>query len=281
MESTRLCFRRRPESHFRAILPRLSVTAAWLVVAVCWLSAAPLPASEQQTRLERWRAEVREIDADARAGEKRSTRRAGRAAERLWIEVRQRGWREPALKGVLAEIATQLAVAQLNQGKDQDRAIWTFHGALLLDSSVAERDWAPYGRAGRILAEIELRVLHASPTGQRVLKRPFPRGGRFERPAAGEPKDVEVPMNRVARHEPRIIRPTIEVVLRKDGSVSHPAIALGHSAKPTVTLAVLDMIWETQPYEPARLDGEPVDIIYEVSIEEFLFDRWEDMVVYD
>ena len=249
-------------------------------ILIALIAAAP-GLTQEQSRLERWRSEIAEIDTKARAGEKRATRRAGRDAERMWVEVRQRGWREPALKELLAEIATLLAVTQLNQGKDQDQAVWLYQSALLLDASVAERDWGPYGRAGRVLAEIEPRVLGTSPPGQRVLKRPFPRAGRFERPAAGEAKDVEVPMNRAARHEPRLIRPTIEVVLRKDGSVTAPAIVVGHSAKPTATLAVLDMIWAMQPYLPARLDGEPVDIIYEISVEQFLFDRWDDMVVYE
>ena len=112
-----------------------------------------------------------------------------------------------------------------------------------------------------------------------MIKKPFPRHPRFEHPAAGEPRDVEVPLNRAARKE-RMMRPTIEVVLRADGTVSYPAVVLGHSAKPTVLLAVLDMIWGMQPFLPGRLDGEPVDVIYEVSVEAFNFDRWDAMVVY-
>ncbi|MEO1083092.1 MAG: hypothetical protein AAFY88_02510, partial [Acidobacteriota bacterium] len=181
---------------------------------------------------------------------------------------------------ILAEVATQVAIAELNQGEDQARAIWRFHSALLLDKSVAERDWGAYGRAGRVLAEVELRVLGNSPQGRRALTRPYPRGGRFERPVEGPVKRVEVPLNRSARNERRIERPTLEVIIHDDGSVSHPAIKMGHSAKPTVLLAVLDMVWEMAPYQPAKLDGEPVDVVYEVSVATFEYDRWDEMVVY-
>lgn len=252
-----------------------SFVRSFLVLSVLIALAAPCLATEK-SRLERWRAEINDIDERQQAGK---AKRAGRQAEQLWVEMRQRGWREPALEGLLAEVATQIAIAQLNLGEDQDRAVWIYHAALLLEKDIGERDWGPYGRAGRVLSEIESRVPGTSPPGQRVLKKPFPRRGRFERPAAGEPRDVEVPLNRAARKE-RMTRPTIEVVLRADGSVSHPAVVLGHSAKPTVLLAVLDMIWGMQPFLPGRLDGEPVDVIYEVSVEAFDFDRWDEMVVY-
>ncbi|MEO1366595.1 MAG: hypothetical protein AAFX50_05425 [Acidobacteriota bacterium] len=262
----------------RRLLAAAAVAAALLAAA---LVSAPAAAKDKDgSRIDRWRTEVAEIDALQRSDAKRAARKAGKKAERLFLEVRQRGWREPALKPILAELATQIAISELNRGGDQDRAIWRFHSALLLDGAVAERDWGAYGRAGRVLAEIELRTLGTSPQGQRALTRPYPRSGRFEKPLEGPAKRVEVPMNRSARNERRIERPTLEVIIHGDGSISHPAIKMGHSAKPTVLLAVLDMAWEMAPYQPAKLDGEPVAVVYEVSVGTFNYDRWDEMVVY-
>lgn len=261
-----------------ALLSTLLVCA--VLLASVLIAAAPANAKQEQSRIERWKSEVQEIDALQREKGERGARKAERRAEKLFKEVRQRGWREPALKAVLGEIATQLAVADLNRGEDTAKAVWRFHSALLLDPSVAKRDWGAYGRAGRVLAEIEPRVLGANPPGQRALTRPYPRGKRFERPAKGEVKNVVVPLNRAARQERRLLRPTLEVVIHGDGSVSHPAIALGHSSKPTVLLAVLDMVWTMAPFLPARLDGETVDVVYEVSVDSFIFDRWEELVSY-
>ncbi len=244
-------------------------------------SAHTLSAKDGDTRLDRWRAAIEEIDIKQRKGTERSAKRAGKAAEKLWVEVRRRGWHEPALKEFLGELTAQIAIAQLNHGLDQNRAVWLFHSALLLDRSVAERDWGAYGRAGRILAEIKPRVLRTSPPGMRALEPPFPLAGRFKRPAVGKAnKPVEVPMNRGARFERRLEHPTIEVIVRRDGSVSHPVIAIGHTAKPTVILATLDMIWAMAPYTPARLDGEPVDVVYEISVDAFKSNRWDSMVEY-
>ena len=231
-------------------------------------------------RLERWRSEIQEIDLKLRKGTERNAKRAGKAAEKLWVEVRRRGWHEPTLNEILGELTAQMAIAQLNQNLDQDRAVWLFHSALLLDRSVAERDWGAYGRAGRILAEVEPRILRTSPPGMRAVEPPFP-VGRFKRPAIAKAnKPVEVPMNRAARLERRLERPTIEVVVRRDGSVSHPVIANGHTAKPTVILATLDMIWAMAPYSPALLDGEPVDVVFDISTNAFQSNRWDRMVEY-
>ncbi len=243
------------------------------------VSAQPLSASDG-SRLERWRSEIQEIDTKLRKGNERSAKRAGKAAEKLWVEVRRRGWHEPTLNEILGELTAQMAIAQLNQGLDQHRAVWLFHSALLLDRSVADRDWGAYGRAGKILAEVELRVLRTSPRGMRAVEPPFP-VGRFKRPTlAKAERPVEVPMNRNARLERRLERPTIEVVVRRDGSVSHPVIAIGHTAKPTVILAALDMVWAMAPYAPGQLDGEPVDVVYEISVEAFKSNRWHKMVDY-
>ncbi|MEM1182507.1 MAG: hypothetical protein AAGM22_29440 [Acidobacteriota bacterium] len=266
-----------PEVRRRRFTARLVAVA---LIAAGFGPAAAQAKEETVSRIERWKAEIQEIDALQRKNPERSARKAGKKAKKLFIEVRQRGWREPALKSILAELATQVAISELNRGEDLAKAVWRFHSALLLDPKVAERDWGPYGRAGKVLAEIEARVLGASPKGRRALAPPYPRGGRFERPAEGPLKRVEVPVNRVARHEPRLERPTLEVVIHGDGSVSHPAIKIGHSAKPTILLGVLDMVWEMAPYKPALLDGEPVDVLYEVSVATFDYDRWDDMVVY-
>ncbi|MEM8995354.1 MAG: hypothetical protein AAGF23_11245 [Acidobacteriota bacterium] len=243
-------------------------------------AASPAAAKDDVSRIERWRAEIAEIDALQKSDGKRAVRKAAKEAKKLFKEVRQRGWREPALRPILAELATQVAISELNQGGDRDRAIWRFHSALLLDGAVSERDWGAYGRAGRVLAEIELRTLGTTLPGQRALTRPYPRGGRFEKPGEGPVKRIEVPLNRSARNERRIERPTLEVIIHRDGSVSHPAVKIGHSAKPTVLLAVLDMAWEMAPYLPAKLDGETVDVVYEVSVGTFNYDRWDEMVVY-
>ncbi|MEM1182506.1 MAG: hypothetical protein AAGM22_29435 [Acidobacteriota bacterium] len=264
----------------RSVLRHTRAAAASLVFAVV-VAAAPAQAEEPKVnRIDRWRSEIAKLDGLLRKESRGATRRAGKKAEKLFLEIRLRGWREPTLKAMLAEVATQIAIAELNQGKDRAKAVWRFHSALLLDPTVGERDWGPYSRAGRILAEVEPRMEGASPPGLRALSYPFPRD-RFKEPLEGPSKRVEAPLNRASRTDHQLLRPTIEVIIHADGSISHPAIQLGHSAKPTVLLAVLDMIWQMAPLQPATLDGEPVRVIYPMAIGKFEFDRWADMVTYE
>ncbi|MEO1087871.1 MAG: hypothetical protein AAFY88_26855, partial [Acidobacteriota bacterium] len=100
-------------THSRRRRPR-AIPAVAAVFFAAWLIAGAAAAKDDKTsRLDRWRAEIQEIDALQKEGGKRTTRKAGKQAEKLFVEIRQRGWREPALKGILAEVATQVAIAEL------------------------------------------------------------------------------------------------------------------------------------------------------------------------
>ncbi|MEM6795647.1 MAG: hypothetical protein AAF725_16845 [Acidobacteriota bacterium] len=262
----------------RAAAPAIDFRPA-LLAALLVFGLAASPASAEKTRIDRWRAEIAKIDERQQAGK---TERAQRQARKLWREMRERGWREPKLPALLAEVAAQLAIAEINSGGDRRLAHWTWHTALLLDSEAAQdRDWSRYGKAGNILLELPLRSAGVAPAGSRALAPPFPSGGRLERPRPRDEFDQPVlPLNRAARHERRITRPGLEVIIHADGSVSQPVIVYGQHAKPTVLITVLELVFGSAPYVPGKLDGEAVDVIYKIDIEKFNFRRWEEMVVY-
>jgi len=159
---------------------------------------------------------------------------------------------------VLAEIAFQLAVARANQGEDE-RALWEWHTALNLEAAkglrgIAERDLAPYGRAAELLAAQPLRTFEEYPPGYpEVEVRP---DRDFEHAEEREGFQLEPLTNTAATRE--VVDPvTLEVLIDTQGRVRHPVLVTPWS-HPVVVQWALDNLWRSQPFRPARMNGEPV-----------------------
>lgn len=232
-------------------------------VVLCLLlpASSPLDAQLGAAR-SRWWSEVDRVGKALDAGK---WRRAAKQAEDLRKEVMRSSWREPDLSDVLAEIAFQLAVARTHQG-EEERALWEWHTALNLERAkgrreIAGRDLAPYGRAAELLAAHPLRAFEEYPSGYPEVEiRP---DRDFEH--AQEREDFRLgPLTNTAATREVVDPVTLEVLIDAHGRVRQPVLVSAWS-HPVVVQWALDNLWRSQPFRPARLNGEPVAVLWPIE----------------
>lgn len=144
---------------------------------------------------------------------------------------------------------------------DREAALRYWHVALSLDPGVADLNFQPFGEPGEFL---KAHPLGPPPLGidvcsDRAEPAPCSLGGRvFEPPNVTKRPRPEYPEGaRLFRETGALI---VSVVVAADGSVGRPWIVQPLAA-PTLSYAALEAVRQWG-FEPAKLDGEPVDAFY-------------------
>ncbi len=152
---------------------------------------------------------------------------------------------------------THKALALAGLGRKEE-ARWDWHSALNLYPELAQTDLSPFGEPGRfLLANAEMRKhtearpdqrqpLAANVTAPKLKKRVEPRypGGAYSFGVSG--------------------LTVIEVLIDREGRVSSPLVLKALPA-PTITWAALEALRQWK-FEPGRIDGQPVDVVFNVTI---------------
>ncbi len=239
----------------KAILKRTAGTYGLLILML--LSAAlvqPRIAAGES----KWWPEVREIGEHLRKHRwKFSLRKLAKLEERVLDEA----WSGPDLDRVLAELALYRAIVDANLRRDRS-ALWYWHIATNLDSRVRGRDLAPYDRAGKLLYEFPLRARGEVPVGfeNRELSPVHP-----STPPILPDVPIPVVLFNSAAARARAGDCRVEVIVDKEGRLHHPVV-LSTYLHPVVNYAALRWLGGLPPAEPRRIDGEPTDSLYEVTI---------------
>jgi hypothetical protein len=243
---------------------RVSRAAAGLLV----LAAALLPSSGADSQVaptaSRWWDEVARVRNLLDDGK---WQKAARRAEAVREELVGSSWREPDLGVVLAELAFQAAVARAGLGEDA-AALWEWHSALNLErlggrSELAGRDLSRYGRAAGLLAGHPLRAEGEIPPGHSPAN---PRPDRdWEPPGPREGFVLEPLENSGAAREwpdPAVF----ELLIDRDGALLYPVLASSWS-HPVVVQWALDNLRRASPFRPARMEGQPVEVLWLVELD--------------
>ncbi len=244
------------------LLPALVVLALWLLVATVVSAERQRPGLDQSE----WRDEVDKIDADLRAGKWKPSKRA---ANRVAQQVVRQSWYGVGLREVLSELAFQQAVAAANLGR-RDEAVWFWLMAQNVDPRIRDKDFAPYGEAGKLLREFPLRRKGEVPARFRVVRPSFTRIFKYPRPIKGWYPTI--PLNAAAKIE-GVGDLKVELIVDKEGKPHHPVLVSTYQ-HPVVVYGALDALRTMPPFAPATDNGEVVDSIFEFTAN-FEISRWD------
>jgi TonB family protein len=146
-----------------------------------------------------------------------------------------------------------LALAGLGQ---EDEALWYWHIALNLYPGLAKADLAPYGKPGEFLRS------HADLRKPAEIPRlPYPVTPNITVPVVKKRVDPKYPIGAQAFAVSGIT--IVEVLVSRDGKLSSPVV-LKELPAPTITYAALEAL-RRWTFEPATIDGQPTDIIFNVT----------------
>ena len=239
----------------------LGTLGALLVLVM--LSPAPAPAQKEHVAASEWWPDVKKVEKTVRS-ERWKT--AQKQAHKLAEEILGRSWYGPDLRRILAELALFQAVAEANLG-DQRAAVWHWHMANNLDFKTRMRDLAPYGSAAKLLLEHPLRDHREVPVGFKIV-RP---SESFERPVM--PRQWATP--EIVNNTGAAIEGSgdcnVELIVDERGVLHHPVLLSTH-LHPVVIYETLDHMRELR-LEPARVDGEPADFVFLLTVK-FHVIRW-------
>lgn len=160
--------------------------------------------------------------------------------------------------GLLAGGLRALALAEAGLGRTEE-AVWHWQVAQNLHSS-PELDLAPFGEAGRLLAQSTLRQPDEPPTGLEVVAATaLGAGSTPPRKIAGEDMSTTGVLA-----SPRIARwVRVQVVVDADGRVVAPIVRSGPSN--TARWAALEAV-RSWRFEPARKDGKPIAVFLDLTL---------------
>lgn len=214
--------------------------AAGALAAACVLAAAPATAAVGVTT--RWDGRLAKLEARLAAG-----KWDARRAEKLVAEMVEDYAGLEADPVALARAVALLAIAEAGGGR-REEAAWHWYAAAALDPLAIRFDLAPYGDAGRFLAELQPRRYGELP-GRYATQ-----SGAALRPAlpVETPDRLRFDASRVRRG--RVPPPVhVEVVVDVDGRPHEPALATP-SRFPGFAFAALEAVsgWR---FAPARTGG--------------------------
>jgi hypothetical protein len=221
------------------------------VFLAAFLLVAAEPAAHG-SEVDAWRATLQEIDHHLRAGEyrpaqKKSRRLADRVVDRL-------GTGDPAAY-TLAVTCVFRALAEAGLGNDRD-ADWYWWTAYSIFNDATKTDLSPYGEAAEFLKSRKFRDRTGKPD---LVTRSGP---QFSNPVVrkrGKPPYPEL-LRRMA------VRTSyaVQVIVEPDGSISGPLV-LKKVKEPAMAYVILETL-RSWKFEPARLDGEPVPVLYTLTV---------------
>jgi TonB family protein len=236
----------------RGLVARLSVLAGAAALAL----VAPAPASAFHEPVQRAIGQLRE----------------GRAAEALETLKKHLDRVGPALSPDRVNqerLATELlyrAVAEYELGA-REEARWSWQMALVFHPALQDLDLGALGSAGRFLK------VDAAPKFS--LSAPLPVRDTQEGGGVSAPKRQRGSFPVFAEELRKRGVEGVVVVhawIRKDGRVDSPKIA-NEVKEPGLVYATLEALRDWR-YEPARSDGEPIDVWFEIEIRYTLDQGW-------
>lgn len=236
----------------------VAILTAILVVPIGEVAADG--AGEDASLREQWRSkrvfddwveQMEELDRRVQAGEgKKALKTADRLAKEI-IKLVKSGDAGQLLGG----LSVLRALAAYNAG-DQRLALWHWHIGVQISPEFSGYNLDRYGEAGSFLKG---HPFQGPPLGEKF---PEPKGELTppKRKKAPRPK---FPLGKlVALNEPVAV--VVQVTIDKEGRVNHPVI-LKAEGELILVLASLESFWRWE-FEPAKLDGEPVDAYYQLTI---------------
>ncbi len=202
-------------------------------------SAATLPGDH-------WRSEVNQTAATLQAGDYANSLKA---AERVLSHMVDQLGAGGADDEMLATALTHKAMANAGLGK-VDEALWYWYIAQEISPAVAKKDLSAFGAPGEFLKRHPMSDADTSAAGRvtpaRVLRQVLPKfppgASRF-----GIGGDL-----------------VVQIVIDKSGQATLPRIVRALPA-PTLSFVALEALKHWQ-FEPARRNGEPVPIVFDLTV---------------
>ena len=192
-----------------------------------------------------------------------------RKAHKLAETILKQSWYGPGLRQILAELAFLQAAASANLG-ERDEAIWYWHMAQNIDRRIHDKDFSPYGEAGKLLREFPLRQRGAAPVPYRVVDPGICRECNF--PRLEEKWAPAIPFNAAKVEELKRDLP-VELIIDKEGRPRHPVV-LSRDLHPVAVYGGLEALRTLPRFKPAHNYGDAVDTLYKLRIN-LQHSRWE------
>lgn len=252
--------------HLKAFPPGLLAAVLLLIVVLDVGAPSPAAAGPPTPHGQNWQADIAEIGLIL---DNEKWKLAGRKAEKLADDILGTSWYNRELDVLLAELALYQAVAEAHLDR-RDEALWLWHTASNLSPKIRRRDLERYGdKAADLFREFPLRELGELPPG--FITRDPGVTRRVSRPELTN-DDPPIILNNTAAVRERPGEFHAEVVLDAEGQMHHPVVRSTY-LNPIVIYAVLRWLRKLPPATPAKLEGEPFDILFDVNVR-FTYERW-------
>lgn len=246
-----------------AFKERVLITVLAILLGSGSLAHSPTPASAQRVpmksadaTIEEWAKEMHRIDGLARNGK---YRKAETLLGRLSMDVI--GRLSHGGEAFLGHLCALQALAQAGQGNEREAA-WDWQVALQLFPDLQQFGLDTYGEAGAFLATVE-----SPPSSEAEARDVVEEKGSEE--VEGEilpPRKISTPYPAFPMkvHTQGPVTVILSMVIREDGRVTEPKV-LDSSGDPLAVFSGLMTIRDWR-FRPARLDGEPVDAVYNLQL---------------
>lgn len=207
--------------------------------------------------LQRWGKEIQAVEELIRKNQAKKALKKGDQLASDMLRLIESGEGMGEWLGVVGLLR---AVAAVESG-DQRLGLWHWHIALQMFPELADRDLSVYGETGELLTGHPPRtgLQQPPPEGQIVI--PFKMPGVIAPQKIRSPKP-EFPPGKREIQEPVIV--VVQAIVDKTGRVRDPLI-LQSEGEFTLVCAALEAMWKWE-FTPATLNGEPVDVWYNLSV---------------
>lgn len=234
--------------------------ASLLVLATS--AALPVLARTVPTAHERpaviagWKERLQLADEKLRASE---WKKGASIAGNVLVEMRERIAGGEGTAPLLGLALLFRAIGEAGLGELAD-ASWDYGAAQALHPAYAEADLTPYGPAGAALAQSRLSRPPPTNSASALVDQPQgdhhiigPKKIRGDRPTYPE-----------AKRDACVYGPTvIEAIINEQGTVEYPSIV--SPSDPVLALTALDALRKWR-FKPALLDGKPVRVYYNLTV---------------
>ncbi|MFP5247515.1 MAG: TonB family protein, partial [Thermoanaerobaculia bacterium] len=218
------------------------------------LALALVVSFSAHAQVQQW---MKQLDDSSRALEKGEYARALKIDERLITQMTSSLGPGDAATRFFTRAVVHKALALAGLGRNEE-AIWYWQVALALDPAFAESDLSAFGKAGEFLA---------------ANKQPYELPKTRMSPVEPTTSDVTPPkiIKRANPHFPEGARQFgvegrlgLEFIIKTDGRVYSPKVK-EPLPSPTLTFAALEAVRQWR-FEPGKLKGEPVDVIFDLTM---------------
>lgn len=222
------------------------------VLALVFLMSCAGSALAANPVAEQW---MRQLDESSDALKRGDPARSLKIANRLIRDMMEKLGPGDGAMRIFGTAVTHKALAHAGLGQKDD-ALWYWHVVLGLYPSFAESDLTMFGEAGKFLAE-----------NRKVREKTEVKDPKPLKPNSTPPKvrkRVEPKWPRGAHYFGTSGRIVLEMIITKEGTVTAPRIESALPA-PTLSYSALEAVRQWR-FEPGKIDGEPVDVIFNLTI---------------